>query len=252
MLQPFVAGAVLGGRWTWDFVPALGLVLFGFLLREPLTAMAREVWVYRGGTGQMGRAACWAAAELAVLAVCFLLVARSVPLMPLLMLATVGGVMTVLAVGVTLRNRQRSVSFQVLSAAGLGTTALLAALVGTGGIPGWAWWAWGLLTAHAMGAILVVHARLRARAGLRTGSAGRPWAAYAGQAAQVAAAAAIGDFRLVAPLILSAVVNTVELVRLGNPRLLQEPLTRVGYRTLAVALLHLGATTVCLWPLARG
>lgn len=196
----------------------------------------------------------WASVEGAALIVCLLLVARGAPLTPLLALVAVGAMLTATSVLVTVRNRQRSISFQLLSAAGLGTTALLAALVSTKGIPGWAWWAWGILTAHAMASILVVHARLQARAALRAGGGSSTGSfAYAGQGLQLAAALAVSvvDVRLALPLALSVVANVAELRRLRTLRHLQEPLTRVGFRTLAVALIHLAAVIVCLWPLAR-
>lgn len=255
LLQPFAAGAVLAGQWTWPIAPALGLVLLGFLLREPLAVAARHRWVWRRGGEQFRVAILWLAALGAALTVCFALLVRSTPLAPLLALVGVGATLTATSVVVTMRNRQRSISFQLVSAAGLGTTALLAALVSTKEIPGWAWWAWGILTAHAMASILVVHARLQARAALRGGGAsGTGGFAYAGQALQLAAALAVSmvEVRLALPLVLSVVANVAELRRLRTPRHLQEPLTRVGFRTLAVSLVHLAAAIVCLWPLARG
>ena len=131
---------------------------------------------------------------------------------------------------------------------------MLAVLVGTGGIPGWAWWLWGLLSGHAMASIPVVHARLRARAGRKSDRVERPWLAYAGQAGQLAAAGAVAmvEWRLAVPLMASALANEIELWRLRTPAHLEEALTRVGYRTLAVALLHMVLTITCLWPLARG
>jgi sulfopyruvate decarboxylase TPP-binding subunit len=253
LLQPFLAGAVLAGQWTWLLVPALGLVLLGFLLREPLTVMARHRWVWRRDTPAQAPAKRWAVIEIAGVLVCFAILARSTALLPLLGLAAVAGVMTAAAVWMTMRNRQRSIPFQLVSAAGLSTTALLAALVSTGGVPGWAWWLWGLLTAHAMASILVVHARLKARTAPRGGGrAGTRNAAVAAQIAQVAGAIALAGGPLALPLIVSAVANGAELWRLRTPLHLQEALTRVGYRTLAVALVHMAVTIACLWPIARG
>lgn len=253
LLQPFVAGAVLAGHWTWLLVPALGLVLLGFLLREPLIVIARHRWVWRRYGPAQRAAQRWAVIELAGVITCLVLLARSTALLPLLGLAAVAGLLTAAAVWVTLRNRQRSIPFQLVSAGGLSTTALLAALVGAGGVPSWSWWLWGILTAHAMASILVVHARLKARAALRGGgSTGTRNSDLAAQMLQLAAAAAVAmvEWRLAVPLIVSAVANGAELRRLQTPGQLQESLPRVGYRTLAVSLLHLAATVVCLWPLA--
>lgn len=253
LLQPFLAAAVLAGHWTWLLFPALGLVLLGFLLREPLTVIARHRWVWRRDSPAQAPAMRWAVIEMAGVIVCFAMLAHSTALLPLLGLAVVAGLMTAAAVWVTIRNQQRSILFQVVSAAGLGTTALLAALVSTGGVPGWAWWLWGMLTAHAMASILVVHARLKARAALKGGgSTGTRNAAVAAQIVQAAGAVALADERLALPLVVSAVTNGIELWRLRTPLLLREALTRVGYRTLVVALVHMAVTIACLWPMARG
>lgn len=253
LLQPFLAGAVLAGHWTWLLFPALGLVLLGFLLREPLTVIARHRWAWRRDSPRRILAMRWAVVEMAGVIVCFAMLAHSTALLPLLGLAVVAGLMTAAAVWVTIRNQQRSILFQVVSAAGLGTTALLAALVSTGGVPDWAWWLWGMLTAHGMASILVVHARLKARAALKGGgSTGTRNAAVAAQIVQAAGAVALADERLALPLVVSAVANGIELWRLRTPLLLQEALTRVGYRTLVVALVHMAVTIACLWPMARG
>jgi len=253
LLQPFLAGAVLAGHWTWLLFPALGLVLLGFLLREPLTVIARHRWVWRRDSPAQAPAMRWAVIEMAGVIACFAMLAHSTALLPLLGLAVVAGLMTAAAVWVTIRNQQRSILFQVVSAAGLGTTALLAALVSTGGVPDWAWWLWGMLTAHGMASILVVHARLKARAALKGGgSTGTRNAAVAAQIVQAAGAVALADERLALPLVVSAVANGIELWRLRTPLLLREALTRVGYRTLVVALVHMAVTIACLWPMARG
>lgn len=252
-MQPFLAGAVLAGHWTWLLFPALGLVLLGFLLREPLTVIARHRWVWRRDSPAQAPAMRWAVIEMAGVIACFAMLAHSTALLPLLGLAVVAGLMTAAAVWVTIRNQQRSILFQVVSAAGLGTTALLAALVSTGGVPDWAWWLWGMLTAHGMASILVVHARLKARAALKGGgSTGTRNAAVAAQIVQAAGAVALADERLALPLVVSAVANGIELWRLRTPLLLREALTRVGYRTLVVALVHMAVTIACLWPMARG
>lgn len=249
-MQPYVAAAVLAGEWSWLHAPALGLALLGFLLREPLTVVARHRLVWRRRSPQEQSAWRWAWLELAGIIVCFGLLGRIVPLGPLLALAAVGGAMSAAAVWMAIRNRQRSVVFQVVSAAGLSTTALLSALAAGAAIPVWAGWLWGVLTAHAAASILVVHARLRARAAAGAGAGGTGIAASAAQVLQLVAAVAAGW--LAAPLLFSALANAAELWRLRSPQALREPLTRVGYRTLAAALTHMALAIYVLWPLARG
>lgn len=252
LLQPFVAGAVLAGDWSWNLLPALGLVLLGFLLREPLTVIARRRLVWRRAGAEEKPAWLWAGLEVLALAACFALLARAATLPALLALVGVAAGMTVAAVWVSVRNRQRSIVFQVVSAAGLSTTALLAVLASTAAIPGWAWWLWAVLTAHAAASILVVHSRLRIRAARGAAGAGGGilGAAYTAQALQLASGAALPP--LAFPFVFSALANAAELLRLRSARNLGEPLTRVGFRTLAVSLVHLAISIYCLWPLARG
>jgi hypothetical protein len=251
LLQPFVAGAVLAGNWSWPLLPALGLVLLGFLLREPLIVIARRRLVWRRAGAEEKPAWLWAALEALGLAACFALLARAAPLPALLALAGVAAGMTVAAVWVTVRNRQRSIVFQVVSAAGLSTTALLAVLASTAAIPGWAWWLWAVLSAQAAASILVVHARLRIRAARGAAAGGGILgAAYTAQALQLAAGAAHPPLALA--FVFSALANAAELLRLRSARNLGEALTRVGFRTLAVSLVHMAISIYCLWPQAKG
>ena len=249
LLQPFFAGALLSGRWTWLLLPAAGLALSGFLLREPLTVVVRYRWLWRRGGPPLRAAERWAALLFALLLVCLIVLLRNLPVTPLLALTATGAVLTGAAVAAAVRNLQRPVVFQAARAAGLCTTGLLASLVSRGGVPQWAWLLWAVLSAHASASILAVHARLDARAGRSARKAVRR-AAWVAQALECGAALAAG--RLAFPLVLSAVANTAELWRLRSPEALREPLTRVGFRTLAVALLHMAAAVFALWPAARG
>jgi hypothetical protein len=249
LLQPFFAGALLSGRWTWLFLPAAGLALSGFLLREPLTVVVRHRWLWRRRGPQLRAAERWAALLFALLLVCLIVLLRNLPAMPLLVLTATGAALTSAAVAAAVRNLQRSAVFQVASAMGLSTTGLLASLAATGGVPQWAWQLWAVLSAHAGASILAVHARLDARAGRSARKAVRR-AAWAAQALECGAALTAG--RLALPLVFSALANAAELWRLRSPDALREPLTRVGFRTLAVALLHMAAAVYALWPAARG
>lgn len=250
LLQPFLAGAVLAGHWTWLLLPALGAILLGFALREPLVILARQAFVWRDRNPLTPRAFRWLTCELAGLAVCFSLLARHVPPAILAAYAAVGAALTSLAVWVTIRNRQRSRLFQAASAAALGSTALFAAAVSTGTIPGWAWILWAVLSLHGVAAILVVHARLERRIGLRSAtplsSMGRQ---YAYQFTQIPAAAALAFLHpaLALPPLFTLAVHILELRRLSSPNALGEPLTRVGLRTLTFAILHLLLAMTCCW-----
>jgi hypothetical protein len=155
---------------------------------------------------------------------------------------------------VTVRNRQRSRAFQSASAAGLGLTAPLAAFVSTGGLPAWSWLLWATLTVQGVASILVVHARLKRRVAARSTS-GPPetGSALALQSFQVPVAAALVTLHwpLAFPALFSFIASLLEIRRIYSDSGAREPLTRVGRRTLAYAILHMAVTIAALWPLAR-
>jgi hypothetical protein len=244
LLQPFVAGAILGRRWDWLLIPALAAVLLSFVIREPLITLARQRWVWRDRKPDSGIALRCLAWQIPVLLATGILLVLFLPWQPLALMAALGAAMTLLSVHLTLRNRQRSIAFQMFSSAGLSATVLLAALIATRQIPAWSWVAWALLTLHGLASIFVVHARLDARSGSRSGLA--RLAAW-WQGAQLIAAAALAS-ALSFPIVFSAIVNLAELWRLRSPQALKEKLTHVGFRTLAYAIAHMILTIVVLWP----
>lgn len=168
LLQPFLAGAFLAGRWAWLLLPAFGAILLGFALRESLVIPAHQAFVWRDRNQLTPKAFRWLVCELAGLAACFSLLAAQVPPAILAAFAAVGAALTPLAVWVTIRNRQRSQLFQAASAVALGSTSLLAVALSVGSLSGWAWVLWAILSLHAVAAILVVHARLELRIGARS------------------------------------------------------------------------------------
>ena len=48
LLQPFIAALLVYHRLTWQALPALAAVVLVFLVRDPLTVLARQKWVWRG------------------------------------------------------------------------------------------------------------------------------------------------------------------------------------------------------------
>lgn len=252
LLQPFVASVIVARQFDWLLLPALALALLGFVLREPLVVLSRQRWVWRTRNPQSSIAARWVAWELAGISVCLVVLGWQVPIPSLIVLTAVALALTLVAVWCTVKNLQRSIPLQIVSTAGLGSTALLVALVLTGTFPAWAWQLWALLTMHAVATILVVHARLRSRVAARTGEGGSPRAgALAAQGVQFVSAAVLAVLTsavvMAVPLVFSALVNTLELLRLSSGRGLTESLTRVGYRTLAVSLVHMGFAIAVLW-----
>jgi len=248
LLQPFLAAAILANQWTWLLLPALGLILFGFLLREPLIVLARQRFVWRAPNPQTPVAARWLAVESAGALLCLAVLAARLPLVELALLAAAALALTILAVWLTIQNRQRSIPLQIVSAAGLATTALLALLTTNGTIPTWGRLLWGVLSAHGAASILVVHTRLDLKILHRQGKpAPVPLTAYVPAVLQLIAALAIPTAAL--PLVFSAGIAIFELTRL--PKTLDEPLMRVGFRALGVSITHALLTVYALWPPAH-
>jgi hypothetical protein len=243
LLLPFLAGAILARQWSWLLLPALGLVLFGFLLREPLTILARQRFVWRSPNPQSGPAARWLLAELLGAAVCLALLLPALPTLPLATLAAAALVLTATAVICTVLNKQRSVALQLMSAAGLGSTALLSLLAATGSIPSFAWPLWAVLTLHGAVSILTVHTRLACK---RTATS-PALARYLPPLLSLAAAPLLPAVAI--PLLFSAAANLWELRRLHTPANLQEPLKHVGFRALAASILHASLTIAALWQI---
>lgn len=251
LLEPFVAAAMLGRQWDWLLVPALLLALLGFLVREPLIILARCQWAGHAWTAQSRTALQWLAAESAGLAVCFLVLWMHLPLAPLCALAAGAVLFTGISVWFAVTNRQRSVGLQIVAVAGLGSSALLAALASTRMFPSWVWWLWGLLTLHSVVAVLCVHARLRMRiaAGKRRIAHPLRTASYAlaVHAAIAIPAVFYGGAALALPVALSVLFNGLELFRLTRDEEIRAPLPRVGFRMLAQSLTHTAVTVAVLW-----
>ncbi len=247
LLQPFVFSAILARRGEWLLVAALGLALTGFVMREPLIVLARQRWVWRQRRPESGAAWRHLAWEAPLAAAMWGALAWKVPLAPLAALTAVALGLTGLAAGMTAGNRQRSITLQVVSSVGLCSTALLAALAAEGSLRAWAWQLWVLLSAHAVSAILVVRARLEARAGAGTQFRKKAlWFQWLVVAAGLTLA--LGRFWLAAACVLfSGLTGGWELRRLGKPAVLAEPLKRVGWRTLGVSVAQGALAVAALW-----
>lgn len=247
LLQPFVFAALLGRRWEWPLLAALGLALAGFVMREPLIVLARQRWVWRERKPESAEAVKCLAWEVPLAGGLWALLAWRVPLPPLAALTGVALAVTLTAVWMTAKNRQRSIALQLASSAGLSTTSLLAALAATGSLPAWAWWLWGLLTVHAAGAILVVRARLEARAGSGPELWWRAFWFLLAAGAAALALLATGRRLAASALAFSALTGVWELLRLRRSEALTEPLKRVGWRTLSASLLQGILSVAALW-----
>lgn len=236
LLQPFVAAAIVGRQWTWFLIPGLLLILTVFLIREPLLVLARQrfVWrVERPETAAAKRTLLW---ELALMAACAAIVAWRIPIGILAAFGAVAMALTLAAVAMAVKNRQRSVVLQILSSFGLSCSGLLAALLTTGTIPEWAIAVALLHALHSVAGIFVVHARLDKNS--------RP--AMIQQVVNVAAAVVIAlqwNALFAIPVALSVAITAYELQRLNKP----EPLQKTGLRTLSLSLVHTAAVIAVLF-----
>jgi hypothetical protein len=84
----------------------------------------------------------------------------TLPLLPLGSLGAGGLALYAGTVYLTLRNRQRSVWYQLVSVPGLTASALLGFLAASGELVPTAFWVWMLFTAHLSVSVLVVRAQL--------------------------------------------------------------------------------------------
>lgn len=172
LAQPFLGALLILHRVSWTIVPVLAAVLLVFLIREPLIVLARQKWVWRDPQGERpetAHARRYVLLELLGLASAGAWLLAVWPFWWIAVLGAGAGALTALAVFITLRNRQRAIWFQALSAAGLSASGIAACLAVTGGVPAWGWWWWGLHAAHFFAGILVVHVRLEARIAARKG-----------------------------------------------------------------------------------
>lgn len=240
LLQPFFGALIVLHKPAWTILPAFASVVLVFLIREPLIVLARQKWIWRTEHPETAGARRTLLIELALLA------ATGAALWMVWrwwILALLGGsaaLLTALAVYMTVRNRQRAVWFQALSAAGLGSSGLAACLAVQGTIPVWGWWFWGLHGAHFLAAILVVHARLDARIAARKGISLAPdrqavWTQYLLAAAGVALIA-IGRVWYGVAALFSAAVHLFDLRTLDTPEALAMPMKKLGMRAMAFSI----------------
>lgn len=255
LFQPFVAGAILAGRWSWLLLPAACLLFVGFILREPLVILARQWLVWRAPNPITRRAIRWLLVEMTGLALCVAALATAAPWRFLATFLAAGVVLTLLTVWVIIRNRQRSVPFQCVSAVLLGGTSQFSIFLSMRMLPSWAPMLWAALTIHAVAAILVVHTRLNRRSASRTPEKDpQPGVDFARQLFQIPLSAVLAALypALLLPAAFSLGASLLEVRRVYSGSGLQEPLTRVGIRTLAISLVHMALTIAALWPLAQG
>lgn len=245
LLQPILAAAVLVAGFSWYLLPVLALALSGFLLREPLTVFVRHRYLWKRNSPESQIAQHWLLATMAGVALSAGILSLAYPLEILLAVLLLGATLTGFAVFMTLRNRQRSLGLHIFSAVGLTGSGWLVFLLFPATPAQLPWTLWGLMAAHAIAAIPIVHCRLERKAQ-------KPRAAALENGASLLVALSLLACFLLphlwAPLAFSAAVNLWELARLRDQKQLSQPLNRVGMRLLAASLIHTALTVFALQP----
>lgn len=249
LLQPFF-GALLALRGVaWPVWPALACVLLVFLVREPLIVLARQRWIWREPHPETRQARQTVAVEVALLVAAAGALLFAWPFWWLAALGSAAVLLTALAVYITVRNRQRAVWFQALSAAGLSGSCLAACLAVTGEIPVWCWWWWALHAIHFLTGILVVHVRLETRILAHSGKPTDKNPARHARVAQTASAIAaigllfLGHLNYGLAMLFSASVHHFDLATVASAM----PMMKVGLRALAVSIVFTAVLIAGVW-----
>ncbi|MCS6953242.1 MAG: YwiC-like family protein [Bryobacterales bacterium] len=240
-LLPFFAGLVAAGDLRWEALPALVAVLGIFLMQEPLLVLLRQRYVWKERRESTADAAFSLTWLLPLWTVSVGILFWRLPWQPLVALGLLAAALAGLRAVFTLSNRQRFVLLQLLEAAGLSSTALLAYLCAGRGLPRAAWLLWGVFSLHHAAALFVIRARLEAITASRGRAAQRAFriTAWCGQAAVLGAAVLAlveGNPRLAAAFAVPFAFHTRDLLLLDHPAVLGTPLTRVGWREVAISL----------------
>jgi hypothetical protein len=254
LLTPFFAAAILLRRVYWPELVALVAIACAFAIKDPLVVMARQRFIWKQEHPETRPAKKSLYLEMFLLAAAGLVLIRVRDWRPFVPLFLGAGAFTVLAVTLNVKNRQRSVWFQVSSAVALSSTALAACLAAQGAIPGWCWLLWMLCALQAAAGIFVVHARLDARIAARKGQnpplENRRAALFCQLILVVASIgfALAARFWIGAALAIAAAGYFADLRRQKSVSSLQTPLKQVGLQALALSITYALVLLIGLWP----
>lgn len=245
LLQPFLAGLILFGTGGWMAVATLACMLALFLLKEPLIVLGRQQFVWREQKPESKVALRWALAAGAML-LAGAVSHWAVWPRPYLIAFGLGALaLTGAAAWLAIRNEQRSIWLQVVSAAGLTAGAPAIALTATGQIPREALILWACSALGCVSGVLTVRALLEARIAAKRKVPlvpvfrGPAWIAqWVTLGAALAAFLVLRNPWIGAALVFIAVIHITRTLRqLGNSELLGKPLTRVGFEAMAGSMI---------------
>lgn len=253
LFTPMLCAAILLREWRWTELATFSAVVAALEAREPLLVLARQHFVWKQPHPETGAAWRWLFGWLAVLAVCGRALTTTWPVEAMAAFGVGAAAFLLLTVAVTVKNRQRSTLFQLFGAVALTSTSVAISLSVSGFVETWCWWLWLLMAMQSAAGILVVHARLDARIASR-GTVPAPqvnrraaWAALGLMAGAAIPAAMQGSGWIAGALLLAAAGYSYELRCQRDPGNLQLPLTTVGLRALALAMLFAALVTRGLW-----
>lgn len=253
LLTPIFSVAILARAWHWSEVAVLLAAFAAISAKDPAVVLMRQRFVWKQRSPETSGAAQWFLGWAVLLVASVLVLLATWPLKTFLAIGAGIAVFGCITIYVNLKNRQRSVLFQIASAAALTSTSLATCIAATGAIAPWCWWFWALIAMQASAGILVVHARLDARIALRkTTHAGQQFR----HAAQVtlgfllcaAIAALILRHAWIALALALAVIGYgYDLMRQKNSASLQMPLKTVGQQALMLSTLYSALLIAGLW-----
>ncbi len=257
LLTPFAAAAVLARTMKWQEAVALVAIVTSFAMKDPLVVLARQRWVWKTPHPESLEAVRWVIAEAGVSAICGLALVATGPFLAYSLLFGGAAAFFALAVWVNVRNKQRSTIFQVLSAAALTSTSLVADLATTGSIHAWCWKLWALLAIQAAAGIFTVHARLDARVALRKAAGDKSLDMLQSRRTAWVFAVLLGlggvmasffrNYWIGGALLLAAAAYLFDLRRQCNADSLQMPLMSVGRQSLSLSLIYAALVVAGLW-----
>jgi len=253
LFTPIVCAAILAREWRWSEVAALTAAFAALAAKDPMVILARQRFIWKVQHPETVAAARWFIGWMAILIVSGLVLVLAWPLKAIVAMGLGVALFSALAIGINVKNRQRSTLFQIASAVALTSSSLATSLSATGTIAPWCWWLWLLLALQATAGILVVHARLDARIASRSAAPAREDFRRAAQISLIVlACAALAAIVLrrgwIALALLVAVVGYGDdLRRQRNTAALQMPLTKVGQRALALSSFFASLLILGLW-----
>jgi hypothetical protein len=253
LLTPIFSVAILARTWRWSELAVLTAAFAAISAKDPAVLLMRQRFVWKQRSPEASAASRWLLGWSVVLIASVLILFETWPLKAFLGMAAGIAAFGCVAIVVNMKNRQRSTLFQIASAAALTSTSLATCMSARGSIAPWCWWFWALTASQASVGILVVHARLDARIGLRKAVTANHRFRHAAQAALgllICAALTATILRLTwiaLALALAVTGYAYDLMRQKDSVSLQMPLKAVGLQALMLSTVYSVLVIGGLW-----